>query len=58
MAKGCTFFVAAFFYSGVNTTPENERVKALSEACLDRSYLGFITNPKNGEVKALSVRVP
>ena len=27
-----------FFYSGVNTTPENERVKALSEACLDRSY--------------------
>ncbi|MDY4526248.1 MAG: HipA N-terminal domain-containing protein [Treponema sp.] len=24
--------------SGVNTTPENERVKALSEACLDRSY--------------------
>ena len=26
------------YYSGVNTTPENERVKALSEACLDRSY--------------------
>ena len=24
--------------SGVYTTPENERVKALSEACLDRSY--------------------
>ena len=24
--------------SGVNTTPKNERVKALSEACLDRSY--------------------
>ena len=45
-------------HSGVNITPENERVKALNEACLDRSYLGFITNPKNGEVKALSVRVP
>ena len=26
------------FDSGDNTTPENERVKALSEACLDRSY--------------------
>ena len=33
------------FYSGVNTTHENERVKALSEASLDRSYymLVFIT---------------
>ena len=29
------------FYSGVNTSPENERVKALSEACLDRSYSKF-----------------
>ena len=26
------------FYSGVNTTHENERVKVLSEACLDWSY--------------------
>ena len=42
------------FNSGVNTPPENERVKALSEACLDRSYLGFITNPKNGRVKGLN----
>ena len=42
-----------FFYSGVNTTPENERVKALSEACLDRSYSRF-NKIKNCSDKALS----
>ena len=31
-------FALQTYYSGVNTTPENERVKVLSEACLDRSY--------------------
>ena len=31
-------FALQTYYSGVNTTPENERVKALSEACLARSY--------------------
>ena len=30
-----------FFNSGVNKTPENERVKTLSEACLDRSYCHY-----------------
>ena len=39
---------------GFNTNPKNGRVKALSKACLDRTYLGFNTNPKNGRVKALS----
>ena len=27
-----------FFYLGFNTNPKNGRVKALSEACLDRTY--------------------
>ena len=36
----------SLFYSGVNTTPENERGKALSEACLDRSYC-YIFNEKH-----------
>jgi len=39
---------------GFNTNPKNGRVKALSKACLDRTYLRFNTNPKNGRVKALS----
>ena len=26
-------------YLGVNTTPKNGRVKALSKTCLDRTYL-------------------
>jgi len=39
---------------GFNTNPKNGRVKALSKACLDRTYLGFNTNPKNGRVKGLN----
>ena len=42
------------FDLGFITNPKNGRVKALSKACLDRTYLGFNTNPKNGRVKALS----
>ena len=32
--------VTATFYLGFNTNPKNGRVKALSKACLDRTYLG------------------
>jgi len=32
--------VTGTFYLGVNTNPKNGRVKALSKACLDRTYLG------------------
>ena len=31
--------VTATFYLGFNTNPKNGRVKALSKACLDRTYL-------------------
>lgn len=34
----------ADFNLGVNTTPKNGRGKALSEACLDRTYLQKIFN--------------
>ena len=37
-------------YSGVNTTPENERVKALSETCLDRSYYKFTSEFKSAKI--------
>ena len=31
-------FWGILFYLGFNTNPKNDRVKALSEACLDRTY--------------------
>jgi hypothetical protein len=37
VAKRLTF-VSLFFYLGFNTNPKNGRVKALSKACLDRTY--------------------
>ena len=39
---------------GFYTNSKNGRVKALSKACLDRTYLGFNTNSKNGRVKGLN----
>ena len=44
------------FDSGVNTTPENEGVKALSEACLDRSYLWCRLNIHFGKIHAALLR--
>ena len=41
----------SLFYSGVNTTPENERVKALSEACLDRSYCHIFNEKRKNNKK-------
>ena len=42
------------FIEGLLQNPQNGEVKALSEACLDSTYLGVNTTPENGEVKALS----
>ena len=43
--------VTGTFYLGVNTNPKNGRVKALSKACLDRTYLGEneLSNRTNDE---------
>jgi len=45
-----------YFDLGFNTNTKNGRVKALSKACLDRTYFGstIIEEPKPRCVKALS----
>ena len=43
-----SIFTTHFLYLGFNTNPKNGRVKALSKACLDRTYYSAAsTIPKN-----------
>ena len=37
------FANAKYFHLGFNTNPKNGRVKALSKACLDRTYKSGLT---------------
>ena len=46
------------FLFRVNTTPENERVKALSEACLDRSYCHIFNEKHKNNKKRCKISLP
>ena len=46
------------FYSGVNKTPENERVKALSEACLDSMYCHIFNEKRKNNKKRCKISLP
>ena len=48
----------SLFYSGVNTTPENERVKALSEACLDSTYCYIFNKKHKNNKKRCKISLP